>query len=70
MKILKADDLDDTVLRQFNAITKLNKQLQDIKSQLEMARAEMERYTQRSEELELYCRLFDGGKLLETFDKK
>ena len=58
------------MLRQFNVITKLNKQLQDIKSQLEMARAEMERYTQRSEELELYCRLFDGGKLLETFNIK
>ena len=52
--------------RQFTVITKLNNRLRDIKAQLEMSRAEMERCMQRSEELELYCRLFDGGKLLES----
>ena len=58
--------MNDTVHRQFTVITKLNNRLRDIKAQLEMSRAEMERCTQRSEELELYCRLFDGGTLLES----
>ena len=61
MNRLTADDLNDTVYRQYTAITKLNNRLRDIKTQLEMTRAEMERWTQRSEEFELYCRLFDGG---------
>jgi len=66
---VSADDLNDTVHRQFTVITKLNNRLRDIKAQLEMSRAEMERCTQRSEELELYCRLFDGENGLFTEDE-
>lgn len=75
---VSADDLDDTVHRQFTVITKLNNRLSDIKAQLEMTRAEMERCTLRSEEFELYCRLFDGeqnglfteDEILKDFKRK
>ena len=50
--------------RQFTIITKLENRLIDIKTQLEMTQAELERCAERSEELELYCKLFDGGMLL------
>ena len=66
---VSADDLNDTIGRQYTAIMKLNKRLEDIKTQLEMTRAEMERCTQRSEEFELYCRLFDGGIVLKFYNK-
>ena len=52
--------------RQFTIITKLENRLIDIKTQLEMTQAELERCAERSEELELYCKLFDGGMLLKS----
>ena len=64
----KADDSNDTMHRQFTIITKLENRLIDIKTQLEMTQAELERYTERSEELELYCKLFDVGMLLKSLE--
>jgi len=56
-----AEELGDAVLAQCTAINKLDKQLKDIKSQINMACAEILRYNERSNELELYCGMFVEG---------
>jgi len=56
-----ADELSDARYRQHSTIVKLNNQISDIKSQCNMYRAEIDRFTERSTELELYCGMFVEG---------
>lgn len=58
---LSADELHEAMLTQYNVIEKLNKQITDIKGQINMYRAEVKRCTERSKELELYCGMFVEG---------
>jgi len=56
-----ADELSDAMHAQCSAMHKLDKSLKDIKSQINMACAEIIRCNERSEELEFYCSMFVEG---------
>jgi len=56
-----ADEVLDVMRSHASTLSKLDKSLKDIKSQINMACAEIIRCTERSEELELYCSMFSEG---------
>jgi len=56
-----ADEVLDVMRSQCTQLSKLEKTLKDIKSQINMACAEIQRCNERSDELELYCSMFSEG---------
>jgi len=56
-----ADEVLDVMRSHASTLSKLDKSLKDIKSQINMACAEIVRCNERSDELELYCSMFSEG---------
>lgn len=56
-----ADEVIDLMVSHSATLSKLDKSLKDVKSQINMACAEIVRCTERSEELKLYCSMFSEG---------